>query len=140
MTGLTGIFGAGGCGRGIMPLARSMRQQAGHRLVFINEGLKAGEIVNGHIIMPFDQYMNDAAPNKQVAIAVADPAVRFKIAEQLSQHDVPLISIWSEQSQVMDDVRSAKVLWFRLMSPSPPISAWGAVSMLIYTRMSSMIA
>lgn len=103
MTCLTGIYGAGGCGRGIMPLARSMPSLAAHRLVFIDENVQGG-MTNGQVVMSFAEFLAGPEPIKQIAIAIADPKVRHRVATRVAKHSIPLLSIWAEQSCVMDDV------------------------------------
>lgn len=104
MTVLTGIYGAGGCGRGIMPLARSMASLASDRLVFIDDAENGAPTVNGQQVVSFAEFVADAAPVKQIAIAVAAPRVRAAIAERADDRSIPLVSIWSAHSCVMDDV------------------------------------
>lgn len=105
MTRLTGVYGAGGCGRGIMPLARSMDALASDRLVFIDDGSQANGYVNGQAVISFAEFADDLAPAKQIAIAVADPIVRFEIATRMAKQSIPLVSIWSQNCCMMDDVQ-----------------------------------
>lgn len=105
MTRLTGIYGASGCGRGIMPLARAMVSLKQDRLVFVDDAISGQAQVNGHIVMRFDEFIADTAPEKQIAIAIAAPSIRRSIAEQLAASAVPLVSIRAEQSCIMDDVQ-----------------------------------
>lgn len=48
MSRLIGVYGAAGCGRGIMPLLRAQHPQA--TLVFIDDSQAPGQ-VNGHDIV-----------------------------------------------------------------------------------------
>jgi sugar O-acyltransferase (sialic acid O-acetyltransferase NeuD family) len=105
MTNLLGIYGVGGCGRGIMPLARSMSCFSGDRLVFVDDATRNENAINGHDVMSFTQFVSEAAPVKQAAIAIANPSVRADIARRLAKRAIPLASIWSDQSVVMDDVQ-----------------------------------
>ena len=51
-----GIFGIGGCGRGIMPLARDQLASApGAHLVFVDDG-GDGTPVNGHDVLTLEQF------------------------------------------------------------------------------------
>lgn len=47
MTALFGVYGSGGCGRGIMPLLREQVGRSDARLVFIDDAAAAGSL-NGH--------------------------------------------------------------------------------------------
>lgn len=104
MTKLIGIYGAGGCGRGIMPLARSISCLGGDRLVFIDDAKQSKGSINGHDVVTFTQFVSDAASSKQVAIAIANPRVRADIARRLIEYSIPLASILSDQTVMMDEV------------------------------------
>lgn len=105
MMRLTGIYGAGGCGRGIMPLARKMPSLAADRLVFIDDDAANGGTVNGHSVMTFAQFVQAEEPQKQIAIAVAAPRLRATIAARVSEQAIALVSIWGDPICVMDDVK-----------------------------------
>lgn len=105
MKPLIGIYGAGGCGRGIMPLARKMSAFTADRLVFIDDGLSNIELVNGHVVMSFNEFVEIAAPSKQIAIAIANPSTRRDIARRITDLSIPIVSVWAEQTHVMDDVK-----------------------------------
>lgn len=105
MSRLTGIYGASGCGRGIMPLARAMASLKQDRLVFVDDAISEHAEVNGHTVMRFEEFVADRASEKQIAIAIASPSIRKSIAERLAKSAVPLVSIQAEQRCIMDDVQ-----------------------------------
>lgn len=107
MSRLIGIYGAGGCGRGIMPLARTISLAADARLVFIDDGAVADDI-NGHEVMSFARFVEAEAPEKHVALAVASPAVRVEMARKCGEAGLALLSIWAKDVVVMDDVEIAE--------------------------------
>lgn len=106
MTHLIGIYGAGGCGRGIMPLARAMPLAEGSRLVFIDDGAAQSHI-NGQTVMSFARFKEEEADEKHVALAVAAPAVRAEMAQKCDDAGLQLLSIWATDTIVMDDVEIA---------------------------------
>jgi sugar O-acyltransferase (sialic acid O-acetyltransferase NeuD family) len=103
MTRLIGVYGAGGCGRGIMPLARAMPELANARFVFVDDG-QAGATVNGHQVMSFAQFSAEPLSEKAVALAIADGAIRARLAGACAAAAIPLLSVWATQTVVMDDV------------------------------------
>lgn len=107
MKRLIGIYGAGGCGRGIMPLARSLPLAMEARLVFIDDHAVCGEI-NGHEVMPFAAFVGADAAEKHVALAVASPAVRGEMARKCDEAGLALLSVWAKDVVVMDDVEIAE--------------------------------
>lgn len=104
MKPLIGIYGAGGCGSGIMPLERKMSAFASERLVFIDDGLPNVGLVNGQVAMSFNEFVETAASSKQIAIAISNPSTRRDIARRVTDLSNPIVSIWAEQTHVMDDV------------------------------------
>jgi hypothetical protein len=53
MTAVLGVFGAGGCGRGIVPLVRAQYPQA--RVVFVEDAPLKPEC-NGHEVLTFADF------------------------------------------------------------------------------------
>lgn len=104
MNRLTGIYGASGCGRGIMPLARAMPTLANDRLVFVDDAVTRSYRLNGHDAMSFAEFKTDPSDEKRVAIAIASPPIREMIASRLAEACIPLVSIKAEQCCIMDDV------------------------------------
>ena len=58
MTKLYAVYGASGCGRSLMPVARQQlaRQQEPAEIVFIDDALNESAIVNGHRAMNYQQF------------------------------------------------------------------------------------
>ncbi len=102
MTGVIGVYGAGGCGRGILPLARI--QFPGCEVVFIDDGC-AGEFVNGHRVLSFDDFLGHPAAAKSASLAVAKPRLREALADRCSAAQIPLVEVRHPSVVQMDDVR-----------------------------------
>jgi sugar O-acyltransferase (sialic acid O-acetyltransferase NeuD family) len=100
------VIGAGGCGRGIMPLARQQLAKlsvAPDRLVFIDDAF-AGETVNGQRVLSHSQFLNEPADVRYAVIAVADSKVRERIANRCLQDHIKPWTIAAENVVIMDDV------------------------------------
>jgi sugar O-acyltransferase (sialic acid O-acetyltransferase NeuD family) len=104
MAALTGIYGASGCGRGIMPIARTLAAFADRELVFVDDNATA-ERVNGHLVLDFERFLALADGDGQIAIAIANGAIRRKLAERIENAGVMLVSVTSHMAVVMDYVR-----------------------------------
>jgi len=98
---LFGVYGASGCGRGILPLLRD--QYPGQSLVFIDDG-RAPDRVNGHDILSWDTFIEQEATEKAVAIAVASSQVRERLASKCRAAGVALIEARAASVVQMDDV------------------------------------
>ncbi|MDO5674080.1 MAG: NeuD/PglB/VioB family sugar acetyltransferase [bacterium] len=102
-----GIYGAGGCGRGIMPLAREQLQCLGissELLVFIDDQPQAGQ-VNGQRIVRYAEILACPATERHVALAIANSAVREKLAQQCSQDGILPWTVQAANVVVMDEVQ-----------------------------------
>jgi sugar O-acyltransferase (sialic acid O-acetyltransferase NeuD family) len=105
MTQLIGVYGAGGCGRGIMPLLRSQEPKA--RLVFIvDAGTDAR--VNGHDVVNWDGFLAIESAEKSVCLAIANSRVRQGLALKASRHGIPLAGARADNLVQMDDVHIAE--------------------------------
>lgn len=101
---LRAIFGAGGCGRGIMPLARvQFPGLTAQQLVFVDD-MAAGATVNGQAVLSFADFASAADPDKAIAIAVADPATRQKLAEKCAARGIGFFQVRAAGVVEMDDV------------------------------------
>ena len=104
---LFGIYGASGCGRGIMPLAREVLLKKGvslDRLVFIDDGEHNPESINGHQILKYVDFLAIDASERWVSIAIANSIVREKIAIRLHEDRLLSWTIQASNCVIMDDV------------------------------------
>jgi sugar O-acyltransferase (sialic acid O-acetyltransferase NeuD family) len=100
---LWGVYGAGGCGRGLLPLLRDNAQSAGARLVFIDDQAAAPR-VNGAQILRWEQFLNEESSERAVCLAVADGALRRKLWEKVEREKLGLLNIQAGNAVVMDEV------------------------------------
>lgn len=103
MSRIYGIYGAGGCGRGIMPLARAQLERTGARLVFIDDGA-AGRTVNGQQVLSADQFFASAEQERMVAVAIADSQVRQKVVGECESRGAAFFQVRAANAVVMDSV------------------------------------
>jgi len=110
MTTLYAIYGASGCGRGLMPVARQqlVRENKDAEIVFIDDALTEIGLVNGHRAMNYQAFLNESASQKYVQIAIANSVVREKIAHRLEADGIQLWSISADNVILMDRIEIAK--------------------------------
>ncbi|TKZ15443.1 acetyltransferase [Shimia litoralis] len=101
MSRLIGVYGAAGCGRGIMPLLRA--QYPATELVFIDDGQAPG-YVNGHDILTWTDFLERQSGEKAVSIAIAASKTRQNLAEKCSAAKIPLIEARAASVVQMDEV------------------------------------
>lgn len=101
MSRLIGVYGAAGCGRGVMPLLRAQYPQA--KLVFVDDGQAPGH-VNGHGIITWTDFLEHQVSEKVISIAIAAPKIRQNLAEKCAAAKVSLIEARATSVVQMDDV------------------------------------
>lgn len=103
---LFGIFGASGCGRGVMPLARAQQGDetvAGDRLVFVDDKPGA-ERVNGHRLLSYSAFLALPASERFICVAIAGSKIRQRIVDRCEADGVLPWSVSATNAVVMDDV------------------------------------
>jgi sugar O-acyltransferase (sialic acid O-acetyltransferase NeuD family) len=105
MTELFGIFGIGGCGRGIMPLAREqLRDRPDARLVFLDDQ-GAGQTINDHDVLSLDDFASTPASQRSVAIAIASSRSRQAVAERCAAAGISFFQVRAANVVEMDQVQ-----------------------------------
>ncbi|WP_028969866.1 acetyltransferase [Sphingomonas sp. URHD0057] len=104
MSLLLGIYGAGGCGRGILPVAsQQFGARPDSRLVFVDDGVRAIEI-NGHEVLSFEGFMAVPAEERRIALAIASPQQRQEVAERCLAAGASFFEVRAANAIVMDEV------------------------------------
>lgn len=106
MSAIYAIYGASGCGRGVLPVARDMlasgRPQGGAELVFVDDR-EAGREINGQRVLGYEQFRDDPRPVKQVCIAVANGTTRDYLAGRCAADGIGFFRVHAANVVVMDD-------------------------------------
>lgn len=100
------IYGASGCGRSLMPVARQQLQRQGiaAEIYFIDDSLQEEKIVNGHTAVNYQTFKSIKYSNKYVLIAIANSQIREKIANQLVADGIKFWSVQADNTVIMDNV------------------------------------
>lgn len=100
------IYGASGCGRSLMPVARQQLQRDGltAELYFIDDRFDQPTVWNGHPAVNYAAFQQLQASSKHVVIAIANSRIREKIALQLQQDEIKMWSICADNVVLMDEV------------------------------------
>lgn len=97
-----GVYGASGCGRGIMPLV-SAELADGGAAVFIDDG-DLPSTINGHPCLSWTDFMELEASERLVCLAIAEGAIREKLDKKCTDAGIGYFSPRSHQAVIMDDV------------------------------------
>ena len=102
---LYAIYGASGCGRSLMPVAREHLARIGVQadIYFIDDSLTAPKSVNGHQAISYEMFKALKASRKSVLIAIANSQVREKLANKLEQDGIELWSVQANNTIIMDE-------------------------------------
>jgi sugar O-acyltransferase (sialic acid O-acetyltransferase NeuD family) len=102
------VFGVGGCGRSVMPLARIQlgNNMEGHDLVFVDDNPSAS-VCNGQSVYTYADWLSMSSNRSElnIAIAVASGAARKKISERCVADGVQFYEIRAANIVVLDDVK-----------------------------------
>ncbi len=100
------IFGASGCGRGVLPLARAQWVTVGepHELVFVDDNPPTSRI-NGHAVLTYAQWLALPATSRHINIAIANSAVREKLVQRCASDGVNFFEVRAPNVVQMDDVQ-----------------------------------
>jgi len=106
MTKLFGLYGVGGFGRQVMPLAERQLSRVSlldYELVFVDDGSCEKEI-NNKRVMAFSAFIGHPASEKNIALTIADGLTRESLFNKCQRHDLKPWSVVSSNIEVYDDV------------------------------------
>lgn len=101
------VFGASGCGRGVLPLLRQHLRETEAQpleLVFVDD-YPQGESVNGHPVMAYAQWVERPASSRYVSLAIASGTVRERLADRCASDGVLFCGVKAASVVVLDDVQ-----------------------------------
>ena len=103
---LFAVYGASGCGRGVMPLARAQlaRQRiAEASLVFIDDS-PAAAVVNGQRVLRYEEFLQQEASERYAVLAIANSKMREQLAVRCQADGVRPWTVSADNVVRMDDV------------------------------------
>lgn len=100
------IFGASGCGKGVMPLARQQWVESGesYHLVFVDDK-PASSILNGHQVITYEEWLGLDGNGWYANIAIANSVIRKKIVERCVSDGVNFFEVRANNVVQLDDVQ-----------------------------------
>jgi len=106
MNDIYGVFGAGGYGREVMPLARKQLKKErepveGLFFVVDNPETKA---VNGTKVISLNDFLHIESKRKHMTFAIADSKARYSLKNRMQGSDVLDWTVVAENCVVMDEV------------------------------------
>ena len=103
MNKIYAVYGAAGCGRSLMPIAREHIAK-GETIYFIDDALTIEQQINGYKAINYGMYKAIESDEKNVLIAIANSNIRQKLAEKLTNDGINLWTVKSQSTVIMDNV------------------------------------
>ncbi|GAA4358651.1 GDP-perosamine N-acetyltransferase [Variovorax defluvii] len=103
---LFAVYGASGCGRSVMPLARAQLQAQGiapARLVFVDDRPESA-VVNGQRLLRYEEFLDAPATTRHAVLAIAQSGIRERLADRCRVGGVQAWTLIAANAVVMDDV------------------------------------
>jgi sugar O-acyltransferase (sialic acid O-acetyltransferase NeuD family) len=94
------VYGVGGMGREVMALARAQYSDQNTNLVFVDDG-----VADGCDVLTFEEFLGRPEKDKAVTIAIANSAIREKLANRCAQEGVRALEVRASNMVVLDDVQ-----------------------------------
>lgn len=101
------IYGASGFGRDVLPLLRRQLHESGTKdweLVFLDDSPPA-PVVNGVRVQRYHEWLAEPAGSRHVTLAIANSAVREKLAAQCAADGLRFLEVRAANTVVMDEVQ-----------------------------------
>ncbi len=102
------IFGASGCGRGVLPLVRQQLQTAlaagDADLVFVDD-YPTSPVVNGQRVLTYAQWLSEAATSRHLNVAIANSSVRAQLVQRCAADDIEFFEARAANVVQLDDVQ-----------------------------------
>jgi sugar O-acyltransferase (sialic acid O-acetyltransferase NeuD family) len=101
------IYGASGCGRGVMPLAKLQLESAQVHdwdLVFLDDSVQTSTM-NGHKVLTYAQWLSEPADSRHVCVAIANSEIRSRLVSQCITDELSFFQVRAENVVELDEVQ-----------------------------------
>ncbi len=101
---IVGVYGSGGCGRGVLPVIRDQysAELDPADLYFVDDTPTLSRI-NGHSVLSFDDFVS-LSGSLHIVLAIADSTARRRLDEKCSKAGLRYLSVRAQNSVLMDKV------------------------------------
>lgn len=97
------VYGAGGYGREVMPILRTLVDEQ-TAVIFVVDDVAPAVTINGHSVISYADYCQFDADEKYFTVAIADSAVRQRIYNRCIEDGLLPASVVANNVVIMDDV------------------------------------
>ena len=99
------IFGASGCGRGVMPLARAQFAdgESSVEIVFVDDNPRTSR-VNGHQVLTYEEWLGRPSTSRWINIAIANSCLRERLVQRCETDGVGFFEVRADNVVQLDDI------------------------------------
>lgn len=100
------IYGASGCGRSLMPVARDYLAKQGINvdIYFIDDSLNDEVLINNHKAVNYETFKSLDIANKFILVAIANSQIREQLVSKILNDNLNLWSIFASNAVIMDNI------------------------------------
>ena len=95
------VYGAGGCGRGLISFVKQNFNSKNTRVIFIDDFLKEKK-VDGYDVLKYATFKSIKLKFKYVIIGIANVNERKKISKKIQKDNINFFSLYSKQSIIFN--------------------------------------
>ena len=93
------VYGAGGCGRGLIPFVKNNFNSKNIKIVFIDDFSKKKKI-DGYDVLKYSTFKSINSKNKFITIGIANIKYRKKISKKIKIDKINFFSLYSKHSLI----------------------------------------
>jgi len=137
---LYGVFGSGGFGREVVPMAVAMLRSQGvvdPLVAFVVREEEHPSTLNGHPVLSETAFFAYSAGRRFFTIAIADSRLRQKIAERAIAQGAEPFSLQAPHSMILDDVQAGPGL---ILCPFAIITSTVRIGRFFHANIHSYLA
>ena len=100
------IFGASGCGRVVLPLARAQLESSNqdYELVFVDDN-PLSDVVNGQRVLTYSQWLAEPAADRFINISIASSEIRERLVNRCLADGIKFFEVRAANVVQLDDVQ-----------------------------------
>ena len=94
------VYGAGGCGRGLIPFVKQNFKSRGTKIVFIDDFCE--KKIDGFDVLNYSNFKKLKIKNKYILIGISNISLRKKISKKIQKDKIDFFSLFSKESIIFD--------------------------------------
>ena len=97
-----GIYGAGGCGRGLIPFVYQNFFSKFTKIIFVDDNLNIKKKIDGYQVISYEKFKKLNIKKKFLLIGISDVKLRKKISLKIKKDKIKFFTLFSKQSIIFE--------------------------------------